>query len=92
VPLTPDSFRGSDPRAQVFVRALTGFYVGRDRDPIEAGAVVQVPWSVATMLIHSNKAERCEGPARPAPRSTPEPEAKASQSEAKASKEKVSRE
>jgi hypothetical protein len=65
--LTNDSFRGPDPRRKCFVRAFSGFYV-EGRAPAEEGEVLEVPLSVAVMLMHSNKAERCDGPARPAPK------------------------
>jgi len=65
--ITNDSFRGPDPRRKVFVRAFSGFYV-EGRDPGEEGEVLEVPLSIAVTLIHSNKAERCDGPARSAPK------------------------
>lgn len=60
MPLTPDSFR-SDPRRRVRVRALGGFYLEGREKPVVEDEVVELPFSMAAGLIHSNKAAAYDG-------------------------------
>lgn len=66
MPLTEENFR-PDNRKGMFLRALSSFYLD-GRAPAEPGEVFYAHTGLAQVLLHSNKAERCEGPARPAPK------------------------
>lgn len=72
VPLTQQNFR-PDPRRRVFVEALLGFWLDGRKDPVQPGEVLEIAWSDAVQLFHSNKAVQCDGPARAAPKAPTPP-------------------
>lgn len=67
MPLTPDSFR-PDPRRRVTLRALSGFFVEGRNDAVLEDEVIELPYSQAVGLIHSNKAVQYDGQLKPGER------------------------